>query len=406
MEKKSIPPNNLAEKYIDVAEVMLVVINADQTVSHINRKGCNLLGYEEKEVIGNNWFDNFLPEKIRKEMLVVFNELINGNVELLEYYSNPVLTKSGNEKNIAWHNTVMQDEKGRVICTVSSGEDVTERKAMEDMIRQAKYDWEDVFDSITDIITIHDKDFNIVRYNKAAEKVLGLPLLKNLQLKCHEYYHGKESPQEDSPSCECFKTKQAYVFEMFEPYLDKFVEIRAIPRFDQKNQLSGLIHIVRDISKRKQVEGEILSISNIPAENPNPVIRISREKEILYVNDSFKKLLMYADFSGNDAFNILPNDLSALIDNALESGKPHIMIEAKAADKIISYNIVPIMEHAYVNLYGRDITDHKMAENEVQKKVADLERFYDMAVGRELKMKELKKEVKLLRGRVSRHDNN
>jgi PAS domain S-box-containing protein len=406
METKNTPPNNLAEKYIDVAEVMLLVINADETVSHINRKGCNLLGYEEKEVIGKNWFDNFLPEKIRKEIREVFNELLNGRVSLLEYYSNPVLTKSGKEKNIAWHNTVMQDEKGRVICTVSSGEDVTEREAVKAQVRQAKYEWEEVFDSIADIITIHDKDFNIVRYNKAAEKVLKMPLLKDMHVKCYEVYHGTESPPEECPSCECLRTRKAHVFEMFEPYLNKFVEIRAIPRFDENGQLSGLIHIVRDISKRRRIEDEILSVSNIPAENPNPVIRISSDKTILYTNDSFNRLLTYAGFSEGEAYKILPDNLYELIDTALESGKPHIMLEAKVADKTISYNIIPIMERAYVNLYGRDVSDHKKAEKEVQKKVADLEKFYDMAVGRELKMKELKKEVKLLRARVSRYKMN
>lgn len=40
-------------------------------------------------------------------------------------------------------------------------------------------DWEDILDNITDMITIHDRNYNIIHANKAAEKLLKLPLLKD-----------------------------------------------------------------------------------------------------------------------------------------------------------------------------------------------------------------------------------
>ncbi|RPI35875.1 MAG: DUF3365 domain-containing protein, partial [Nitrospiraceae bacterium] len=54
-----------AQKYLDIAGVMFLVINADQTVGLINKKGCEILGYDEKEIVGKNWFDNYLPERTR-----------------------------------------------------------------------------------------------------------------------------------------------------------------------------------------------------------------------------------------------------------------------------------------------------------------------------------------------------
>ena len=50
--------------------------------------------------------------------------------------------------------------------------DISDRKKMESYILQSKLDWEDTFDTITDIITIHDKDFNIIRANKAAKEMI------------------------------------------------------------------------------------------------------------------------------------------------------------------------------------------------------------------------------------------
>jgi len=127
-------------------------------------------------------------------------------------------------------------------------------KEMENQIFQSKLDWEDTFETITDMITIHDNDFNIIHANKSAIETLGLPFLDKTKTKCYEFYHGKNRPPDNCLSCECFGTEEPTSFETFEPHLDMFLEIRAIPRFDSHNQMVGIIHIVRDITERKKVE--------------------------------------------------------------------------------------------------------------------------------------------------------
>jgi len=121
-----------AQRYLDVAGVLILVIDSDQKVSLINNKGCQILGCEEKEIIGKNWFDTFIPERVRDEVEAVFEKLMTGEIEPVEYYENPVLTSSGEERIIAWHNTVLTDEAGNTIGTLSSGEDITEGKRMEE----------------------------------------------------------------------------------------------------------------------------------------------------------------------------------------------------------------------------------------------------------------------------------
>jgi two-component system sensor histidine kinase AtoS len=46
-------------------------------------------------------------------------------------------------------------------------------------------------------------------------------------------------------------------FEIFEPHLNKYLEIRAMPRFDRDNRVIGLIHVIRDITERKRIEEEL-----------------------------------------------------------------------------------------------------------------------------------------------------
>jgi len=135
----------------------------------------------------------------------------------------------------------------------------TKLKEAENKIARSKHDWEDTFDAIPEIITVHDRDFNIIRANKAAREILNLPLLKaDLNAKCFKYYHGAECPPEDCPSCASRKTGMPAVFEMYEPHLNMFLEIMAIPRMDSNNNFLGVIHVGRDITEKKKLEAQLL----------------------------------------------------------------------------------------------------------------------------------------------------
>ena len=119
---------NITQQFLDIVRVIIVAIDASRKVTLINRKGCEVLGYNTDEITGKNWFDNFLPENIRDEVKTVFARIMAGEIEPVEYFENPVLTKSGEERIIEWHNTLLKDEAGNIIVTLSSGEDITERK--------------------------------------------------------------------------------------------------------------------------------------------------------------------------------------------------------------------------------------------------------------------------------------
>ncbi|GBD97413.1 MAG TPA: PAS domain-containing protein [Nitrospirae bacterium] len=136
--------------------------------------------------------------------------------------------------------------------------EISERKKMEELLFQSKQDWEDIFHTITDMITVHDRDFNIIYANRAAREILKMPPDgRNIDLKCFKYYHGAGCPPDGCPSCDSLKSGEPANSEIFEPHLNMFIEIRSMPRFDSNNQLIGLIHIARDVSERKRAEKAI-----------------------------------------------------------------------------------------------------------------------------------------------------
>ncbi|MCD6288220.1 MAG: SpoIIE family protein phosphatase [Candidatus Hydrogenedentes bacterium] len=120
-----------AQRYLDVAGSIMVAVDRDGVVTLINRKGAETLGYDESAIIGQNWFDMFVPQRVREQARSDYQRLVDGQAETRDYYENAIVTKDGEERTIAWYNTVLTDTDGAVIATLNSGEDITERKQAE-----------------------------------------------------------------------------------------------------------------------------------------------------------------------------------------------------------------------------------------------------------------------------------
>ncbi len=125
------------QHYLDIAGVMLVALDLDGKVTLINKKGCEVLGWDEESILGQDWFENFLPENERRSVKDVFLKIMSGEDELLKRYENEVLTKEGKILTIAWHNSLLLDSKGMPAGTLSSGVDITERKKAEEALHSS-----------------------------------------------------------------------------------------------------------------------------------------------------------------------------------------------------------------------------------------------------------------------------
>ena len=107
------------QRYLDIAGVILVAINNNQEVTLINKKGCEVLGYSEEEIIGKNWFDNFLDPAEAEGVKTVFSQLIEGKSEPVKYFENSIINNKGTKRLIAWRNIYLKDRNGNVIGTLA-----------------------------------------------------------------------------------------------------------------------------------------------------------------------------------------------------------------------------------------------------------------------------------------------
>jgi PAS domain S-box-containing protein len=116
---------------LDNVKLVVVGLNLRGEVDYVNAYCLQLTGYRADEVSGKPWFETFLPLSQQQAVREVFQELIEQ--EFHPYYQNPIVTKAGEERMIAWNNTQLRNFQGEVTGSMSIGEDITERFALERM---------------------------------------------------------------------------------------------------------------------------------------------------------------------------------------------------------------------------------------------------------------------------------
>ena len=165
-----------ARLYLHAAEAIMVGLDASGRVEMINRKGCELLGCQEAEILGRDWFDSALPEWARGEVRRIHLGAVAGEIEPAVYFENAVLSRSGEERLVAWHNAYLRNEEGRITGVVSSGQDVTDLRAVEASLELSEDRLRALYSSVRAGVILQGAGGEILHANAEAEEIFRLPV--------------------------------------------------------------------------------------------------------------------------------------------------------------------------------------------------------------------------------------
>ncbi len=294
------------EDYLNIATVIFVVIDTEQKVDLINKKGCEVLGYQENEIIGKNWFDNFIPERLRNEVRLVFLRLISGEITVADYFENPVLTKTGEEKLIRWHNTVLRNQDNKITGTLSSGEDITERKRIEESARASERRYRDLVETMHEFVSEIQLDGVFQFVNQPFCKAAGYQIQELVGTNFFSYLHPDDSEKTLS-HCRLLQESKKPIYnceyrfrKKDGTYLDLLTN--GDPVYDSSGNLKSVLQISFDITERKKIEKALKS-----AEEQKEIVLNSLTDLVVY--HDLQSRVMWTNKAAGDSVGVKPEDL-------------------------------------------------------------------------------------------------
>ncbi len=272
---------NRAQKYLDIASVIFLVIDATKRVILINKKGCEVIGHDEKDIVGKNWFENFVPQHTGPKLSRTFDRLLRGELSPVEYYENPVLTKSGEERLIAWHNTVLTNESGDIIGTLSSGEDITERRRADASLKKSEKRYRDLFNIASDAILIRDLEGNIFEVNQAATELTGYTANELIHMNISQFLTPKSfdiTMQKQQQQLMGEAASHRYELELVRKDGTKAAVEVAISIIVENSTPVGVQATVRDVTEQRRLRDSIrFYLQKVLAAQEEERKRIARE---------------------------------------------------------------------------------------------------------------------------------
>lgn len=136
IERELFQEQEFARKVLATADAIVLVLDTEGTIQRINPYLASVCGWSTKDVVGSDWFDNFIPEYDRERVRQIFLETAAG-IETRGVV-NAIMTRDGMERQVRWSNTTLKDEKGITTSVLAVGLDVTDMIEAQERLLQSE----------------------------------------------------------------------------------------------------------------------------------------------------------------------------------------------------------------------------------------------------------------------------
>lgn len=237
----------------------IVAETFDGIITDWNASAEKLYGYTSKEIQGKSVTILLPPDKLDESQFLL-QKIKNGIP--VDRYETERLTKAGKRIYVSLSLSPIKNVKGELVGASVSAHDISDKKQLQDEILQAKIEWERTFEAVPDMIAIIGRDFHIVRVNKAMADRLGVSPEDAVGKVCYELVHHSTNPHGSCPHGILLSDGREHVQEIHEDTLDADFLVTASPLRDEEGNITGSVHVMRDITERKHAEDALRLVNN------------------------------------------------------------------------------------------------------------------------------------------------
>ncbi len=240
--------------HMENSPMAVIEWDKDFIVTRWSGESQNMFGWSATETVGNPI--SKLKLVYEEDMPIVARSMaqLTDGVTRQVVSTNRNYTKNGSVRYCTWYNSVLSDKQGRMASVLSEVIDITEQKEAEQAILLAKEEWERTFDSVPDLIAIMDSQHRITRVNKAMAERLGTTQHQCIGQFCYLSVHGTDQPPASCPHAMTLSDSLQHNAELYEERLGGTFHVTTTPLLNELGEMSGSIHVARDITERKETE--------------------------------------------------------------------------------------------------------------------------------------------------------
>jgi len=287
--------------YLEVSGLIIIILDKNANIVNVNRAANELLGLSRDEIIGLNWFDNFIDERIRSEVKLVFNDMINEKISPTSHYINKILDINKTEHLVSWNNAKYKDENGNIIGVIAIGNDITQEEFLTEELKISNLKYEQTFKTAQIGIAHVGLDGSWLDVNDYLCKLIGYSKDELLKLTFQDITYADDLDK-DLAYVRKLLDKKLDSYHVEKRYISKdrniiWVNLSVILLRDGSDKPLYFISIIQDISQIKllmlELESKKNELENVIRFAPNPIMLYDEEGTILLINEAFEEITGY-----------------------------------------------------------------------------------------------------------------
>ena len=316
--------------------------------------------YHRENLIGKSMYGIYADPKDRDILIEIMKQ--TGSVN---DYEVPMKNKDGSFSFASISSKLIFNPEGQANKIIGSLHDISDRKYAEIRLSESEKQYHNLFRNAPVGIYQSTPDDHFITVNDALVRMLGYDSKDDLlkQTISKDVYFNPEDRTKMISKSDSFGLVFNHDLNWKKKNGDRMlISLTLHIEKDESGKTLYYEGFVEDITVRRQAEEAILRIAKFPSENPQPVVRISRDGRLLYANKATEKFLTWKLETGK----IVPTVLLDFVSNIFKH-KISNEIEINHNKRIFAVTAIPILKSDYANLYFQDITERKQAEAAVQK---------------------------------------